>query len=47
MTRWWRVEPDLDGDGWLVTDGRRRHHYGPDKDMEARAHADRLNGVRE
>ncbi len=42
-SQWWRVEGDQHGDGWIVTDGRKRHHYAPGNDLEARAHADRLN----
>ncbi|HMH59034.1 MAG TPA: hypothetical protein VK537_07620 [Galbitalea sp.] len=40
---WWRVEPDPDGDGWLVTNGRKRQRFAPGKDLEAQQHADRLN----
>lgn len=42
-SQWWRVEADPNGDGWVVTDGHKRHHYAPSNDLEARAHADRLN----
>lgn len=41
---WWQVVRDPEGDGWFVTrNGHRGHRYPPGKDLEAQAHADRLN----
>jgi len=45
QTRWWTVEPDPEGDGWIATNGKRRHRFAPGKDIEAQQCADRMNKI--
>jgi hypothetical protein len=45
--KWWLVKPDPDGDGWLVTDGKRSIRFPPGRDLEALAEANKRNGVTE
>ena len=45
MASWFEVKPDPDGPGWIVTDGKKRTRFAPDKDLEAQQHANRLNRI--